>query len=124
MAKGKTKVKFVGGVWDDETFEEFDTRMMHDSIQVFSGLWAKKIPDGRVGLIKSESYGKDWSYYQNHRYQRNGKDENGYFIYQFIEGIENHRCEAVNQLGKRCKNIALDFNSEMPLCSTHKKKAV
>lgn len=121
MAKGKTKVKFVGGVWDGETFDEFVTRMMYDSIEVFSGIWAKKMPDGNIGLMRSERYGKDWIYYQNHRYQRYGKDDHGYFIYQFDEEIENHRCEATTQLGKQCKNLATDLDGEFSLCSVHKK---
>jgi hypothetical protein len=120
MAKGKTKVKFVGGVWDGETFDDFDTRMMHDSIQVFSGVWAKKMPDGNIGLMRSERYGKDWIYYQNNRYQRNGKDDSDYFIYQFVEEIENHRCEAKTQKGTQCKNIAIDLDGKLLLCSTHK----
>lgn len=41
IPKGKAKVKFVGGVRDDELFEEFDTQIMHDSVQVFSGIWLK-----------------------------------------------------------------------------------
>lgn len=121
MRKGKAKVKFVGGVRDGEYFDEFDTRMMHDSVTVFSGVWAKKLRDGNVGLVRSEQYGNEWIYYKNHRYLRNGKDNNGYFIYQFKEEVDNHRCEAVTQLGQQCKNIATELDGELSLCSVHRK---
>ena len=121
MPKGKTKVKFVGGVWDGEAFDEFDTRMMHESVAVFSDVWAKKLPDGNVGLMRSEQYGNDWIYYQNHRYRRNGKDNNGYFIYQFKEEVDNYRCEYITKEGNCCKNIAIESNADIMFCKIHAK---
>lgn len=122
MPKGKAKVKFVGGVWDGESFEEYDTRMMHDSVQVFSGIWAKKLPDGNIGLMKSKRFGSDWLFFQNHQYKRNGKDDNGYFVYEFENEIDNHRCEAVTAHGQQCQNIALDFDGDTAFCTSHSNK--
>lgn len=96
--------------------------MMHNSVQVFSGIWAKKLPDVNIGLMQSERYGSDWLFYQNHQYQRNDKDDNGYFVYQFEKEIDNHRCKAITAHGQQCQNIALDFDGDTAFCTSHRKK--
>lgn len=120
MSKGKAKVKFIGGVLDGQSDDQFDTRLLFNSFQRFNGVWCEEL-SGKMSIFKGETVGKNWISYSVDKYEKRSKSEDGYFTYIHTSTAVINRCKALTKLGSRCKHSA---NGEDIYCSIHTDKNI
>lgn len=115
MSQGKAKVKFIGGVLDGQSDDQFDTRLLFDSFQRFNGIWCEEL-SGQISIFKGETVGKHWINLSVDKYAKQPKSEDGYFSYIHTGTTVVHRCKALTKKGLRCQHFATEG---FELCPTH-----
>ncbi len=119
MAKGKSKIRFIGGDLDGEFLDNFDNRSLSDEIHHHTGLWFRENEDGSAHAMKGGKLDHLWHSYEIHIYKKGNKDKNSYFIYQFERSDIVDRCTAMTKSGTRCMKSRY---KNLPVCETHNKK--
>lgn len=118
MSQGKAKVKFIGGILDGQSDDQFDTRLLFDSFQRFNGIWCEEL-SGKMSIFKGEKLGESWIYFSVDNYRKQPKSEDGYFTYLHTGTTVIHRCKAATKKGPRCQHFAKEG---FELCPTHLRK--
>jgi len=120
MAKGISKVTFVGGVLDGVV-----STIMYPPKKLFSEMglyYSQKEPKGEVSIIRGDfTKDKYWISYGVDVYlKKNKKPRELGTTYEFLETTVTHRCVVITKKGARCLREALE--NKTYCSSVHKEK--
>lgn len=116
MPKGKSNIKFSGGSFDGEVYENVDSRYVVDEIIQKTGGWFRQNGD-QVQIMKGGELDEFWLSYKIDVYKKGSKNKSGYFEYEFVRSVMVERCSAKTKYGNQCKKSCY---KDLDVCETHK----
>ena len=118
MARGRTDVRYFGGIMNGKIEEQVNTRFMVDSHSVFHDSFYAIDSKGGQALLEDESKRHLWDHHLVDIYKKAKQTPNvSGMRYEFSHTEIRFRCNAINNNGKRCKN---ESNASR-ICLTHSK---
>ncbi len=118
MARGRTDVRYFGGIKDGELELQVNTRFMVERHSVFHSAFFAIDFKGNKALLEDDSKRNLWDHHLVDVYQKL-KPKKGVpgMSYKFIQTEIRFRCNSMTKLGKRCKNES----DSSRICTTHQK---
>lgn len=116
MARGKTDVRYFGGILDGEIHLQINTRFMYEKISIRHESFYAIDSKGNQKLLKDESKEGLWDHRLVDVYNKIETNKPG-ISYQFDHTEILFRCNAINKNGNRCKHEC----GLSRVCSTHNR---
>jgi hypothetical protein len=118
MARGKTDVRYFGGIKAGQLELQVNTRFMIKRHSVFHEEFFAIDSKGNTALLKGQSKRSLWDHHLVDIYEKmpSKKGVPG-MSYEFVNTEIMFRCNAMTKSGKRCKNES----DSSRVCKTHQR---
>lgn len=114
MPRGKTTIRFIGGIFDGD-IDEVATIYLAQFMEVRLEHWTRVLDDGSAQIVKGSKLDSRWDNYSVDVYEKQlERDNNNFFIYKYVKTKDVFRCLAKTKKGTRCLNTAKPDEDNCP----------